>query len=480
MLRRVRSLKVLTLKEPLLCTDRKDREHWYWKIAGPFVPDVAATFRTLEEVLLSVGEQCPQVEALQILPASACGRAGRLPLRDDEAAYTKLTRKCPRLVVLDPLIADQSELEVTCSLDVSTCIGTNLSSVTLRYMSTDALCDMLPQLRSLSHLRELKVVPHFPDLGGKLEDLALQAALQDFALNSPSELSSLNLVQTPARKSAVQMILAHCTKLRELHLDSLKFDGEWEDDFHIGHESGLPKSGSTSIRVLSWKQELVQDREKANLQVRLGVFLQNYPSLRELALVNCGIYLRLFPPVEVKYGPGNIAPLLTSLSFQNCSIGNSKNLSRLCPNLATLKLVDAYFSQRKLKRIPNLFPQLRELTLNTELSMRQPLRLLPPTLGPVPSVSHLELITNHIGSLGGLELLRFFPGLSVLRVKAGSASPLNETTAMALIRSCTRCERIRYLYVELRESESNNVRFQELEGLCPAHVTLVCKQLERD
>jgi hypothetical protein len=173
MLRSVRSLRVLTLKEPLLCTERKDREqHWYWKIADPVVPDVAATFRTLEQVLLSVGEQCSELEALHILPASTHGwAASRLPLGDYEAAYTQLTKKCPRLVVLDPVIADQSDHEVPCSLDVSTCIGTKLSSVTVSYSSTDALSDMLRQLCSLSYLQDLKVVP-FPRLGGKLEDPA--------------------------------------------------------------------------------------------------------------------------------------------------------------------------------------------------------------------------------------------------------------------------------------------------------------------
>jgi hypothetical protein len=338
MLRSVRSLRALTLKEPLLCTERNDREQYrYWKIAGPVVPDVAATIRTLEQVLLSVGEECPELEALQILPASSTyGWAVRLPLGDYEAAYSQFTWKCPRLVVLDPVIADQSDLEVPCSLDVSNCIGTKLSSVTVSYSSTDALSDMLRQLCSLSYLQDLKVVP-FPYLGGKPEDPALQAALQDFALNFPSELSSLNLaVQTPAKKSAVQMILAHCTKLRELHLDSLKFDGEWEDDFHIGYEIGLPKSGSTSIRVLSWKQGLVRDSETAAQPVRLAGFSQNFPSLKELVLETCSsISLNT---VEVKYGPGIIAPLLTSLSFQNCSLGNPENLSRFCPNSATLRL----------------------------------------------------------------------------------------------------------------------------------------------
>jgi hypothetical protein len=179
----------------------------------------------------------------------------------------------------------------------------------------------------------------------------------------------------------------------------------------------------------------VPDREKANLwQIRLEVFSLNYPSF---ALKTCGIYLRLFSPVEVKYGPSvNIAPLLTSLSFQNYSIGNPKNLSRFRPNLATLRLVDTYFNQRKSKRVPDLFPQLRKITLDTQLSMRQPLRLLPSALGLIPSVSHLESIPSHTNSLGGLELLQFFPGLSVLREKGGSASPLDETTTMALMRSC--------------------------------------------
>jgi hypothetical protein len=272
------------------------------------------------------------------------------------------------------------------------------------------------------------------------------------------------------------MILAHCTKLRELHLDSLEFDEEWEGDFHIGHEIGLPKSGSTSIRVLSWKQGLVRDGTAG--QVRLEIFSQNYPSLRELALEACFINL---DTVEVQYGPGIVAPLLTSLSFQKCSLGHPENLSEFCPNLATLKLSDACFSQRKLKRIPDLFPQLRKITLDTQLSMRQPLRLLPPALGPVPSVSHLDLITNHIDNLEGLNSLRLrFPGLSVLRV-TGSVSLLTSTTSTtALMRVCARCERLRYLYVELRGSESNCTScFERLECLCPAHVTLVCKQLER-
>jgi hypothetical protein len=189
----------------------------------------------------------------------------------------------------------------------------------------------------------------------------------------------------------------------------------------------------------------------------------------------------LFPPVEVKYGPGNIGPLLTFLSFQNCHLDNPENLSRFCPNLTTLKLLDAYFSQLKLKRIPDLFPQLKELTLTSHLSMRQPLRLLPPALGPIPSVSHLELITTHKGSLEGLGFLRIFPGLSVLRVTGSAASLLIGTTATALMRICAQCERLRYLYVKLRGSESNYIScLEKLECLCPAHVTLVCKQLEQD
>jgi hypothetical protein len=326
-LRSVRSLRVLTLKEPLLRTDRKDAygEHWHGE---PVVPDVGATFRTLEQVLLSVGEQCPDLESLQILPAASTWAVRYLPLGDYEAAYTQLTRRCPRLVVLDPVIAFQSDLEVPCDFDASTCIGTKLSSVTVSYSSMDALSDMLRQLCSLSYLQDLKVVP-FPYVHGKTEDPALQAALQDFALNSPSELSSLNMVRTPAEKSAVQMILAHCTKLRELHLYYVKFDGEWEGDLHIGHEIGLPETGSRSIRLLSWKQEIVRDRmrKKAN-QVDLEMFSQNYPSLRELALETCGFYYQS-PLVEVKYGPGVIAPLLSSLSFRNCSLGNPENLSRL-------------------------------------------------------------------------------------------------------------------------------------------------------
>jgi hypothetical protein len=272
------------------------------------------------------------------------------------------------------------------------------------------------------------------------------------------------------------LILAHCTKLRKLNLDYVYFEGEWE---HInGEEIAHPESGSKSIRVLSWKQELVWIGAKKGHHVRLGVFSQKYPSLRELALETGRIYL--FPPVEVKYGPGNIAPFLSFLSFQNCHLDNPEKLSRFCPNLTTLKLLDAYFSQRKLEGIPDLFPQLKELTLTTHLSMRSPLRLLPPDLGPIPSFSHLELITKHRGSLEGLDLLRFFPGLSVLRVTGSAASLFAETTATALMRICARCERLRYLYVKLRGSESNYIScLEKLECLCPVHVTLVCKLLEQ-
>jgi hypothetical protein len=431
-LRSVGSLRNLTLKEPPLYVDSTEHS-LSAKVVVPH--DLAAPFLTLEHFLLPVGEECPELEALHIWPASShdwdC-----LPLGDYEAACTQLIRKCPRLGVLDPLITDQRDLATPCSLDVSTWVGTNLSSVTLSYLSKDALANMLLGLCSLSSLRELKVVPAFESLLGEVENPALQTAFQDFALSSPSELSALELVQSPVGKSAVQMILAYCTKLRKLNLDHVKFEGEWEGDFHIGHEIGLPESGSKSIRVLSWKQELIQE---AN-QVRLGAFSQNYPSLRELALgTSDSSYL--FPPVEVKYGTGNIAPLLTFLSFQNCRLDNPENLSRFCPNLTTLKLLDAFFSQRKLKRIPDLFPRLKDLTLTTQLSMRPPLRLLPPALGPIPSVSHLELITMNTGSLEGLDLIRFFPGLSVLRV-TGSALLLTGTTATALMRICARCERL--------------------------------------
>jgi hypothetical protein len=99
----------------VLCTDEKVGGCWH---IDPFVPDVAATtFRTLEQVLLSVGEQCSELEALHILPAFSYGcSARRLPLGDHEAAYTQLTRQCPRLVVLD-LVIDH---EVPRSLDIST------------------------------------------------------------------------------------------------------------------------------------------------------------------------------------------------------------------------------------------------------------------------------------------------------------------------------------------------------------------------
>jgi hypothetical protein len=487
-LRSVRSLRILTLQEPLLCT-RVDSTA-YPVFANPVVPgvstkylllnrvvpDLATTPRTLEQVLLSIGEECPELEALHIMPTSSYDwKPFQLRLGDYAAACTQLISKCPRLGVLDPLIVDQRNLEAPYSLNVSTCIGTNLSSVTLSYSSKDALADMLLRSCLLSSLRELKVVPFQKKLGGS-GNPALQAALQEFALSSPSELSALDLVQTPVEKGAAHMILAHCTELRKLYLDYVKFDGEWEGDLHIGHEIGLPETGSKSIRVLSWKQELVGDRKKAN-QVDLEMFSQNFPSLEELALEAC--FNDPLETVQVKYGAGVIAPLLTSLSFQNCSLGNPENLSRFCPNLATLKLSDACFSQGKLKRVSDLFPQLRKITLDTQLSIRQPLRLLPPALGPVPSVSHLELITDHTDNLEGLTSLRVrFPGLSVLRVTF-SGSLLTGITATALMRICARCERLRYLYVTLRGSEFNyNSWCEKMECLCPAHITLVFKQLE--
>jgi hypothetical protein len=259
-------LRNLTLKEPLRYVDS-----WGHLLSARIVVphDLAATFRTLEQFLLSIGEECPELEALHILPASSCEK-DCLPLGDYEAACTQLIRKCPRLGVLDPLIIDLRDLETPCDHDVSTWVGTNLSSVTLSYSSKDALADMLLGLCSLSSLRELKVVL-FDSLLGEMENPAVQTAFEDFALSSPSELSSLELVQTPIEKSAVHMILAHCTKLRKLNLDHVKFDGEWEGDFHIGHEIGLPEFGSKSIRVLLWRQELMRRRGKAN-QVRLGVF----------------------------------------------------------------------------------------------------------------------------------------------------------------------------------------------------------------
>jgi hypothetical protein len=201
-LRSVRSLRKLTLKEPP--PDLDSTEHSL--SAEDVVPhDPAAPFRTLEQFLLPVGEECPELEALHILPASSrdwdCPPLS-LPVGDYEAACTQLIRKCPRLGVLDPLITDWRNLETPCSLDVSTRVGTNLSSVTLSYSSKDALADVLLGLSSLSSLRELKVEP-CESLLEEAENPALQTAFRDFALSSPSELSALELVQTPVEKSAV-------------------------------------------------------------------------------------------------------------------------------------------------------------------------------------------------------------------------------------------------------------------------------------